>query len=132
TLDEHLTVVLLDRTDELEEVALGIARENPSLDCVRLGRRDLAARLGIAESLLEISPYAIYLHLLGQKTPESNLAPEAITVGYRRYRARRAVYAACGALAAGGVLWAGANLYQVIVVQGETQDAARQTMQLTQ
>ena len=131
TLDEHLTVVLLDRTDELTEVAEGIARENPSLDCLRLGRREIAARLGIAESLLDLSPHVLYLHLLGLKAPDSNLAPDDITVGYRRFRARRAIYATCGALAAGGALWAGVNLYQMIVLHGETEDAARQTAELT-
>ena len=42
TLDEHLSVLLLDRSDELTEVARGSSRENPSLDCMRVGRRDLA------------------------------------------------------------------------------------------
>src|SRR5215813_4670648 len=130
TLDEHLTVVLLDRTDELAEVAQGIARENPSLECIRLGRRDLAARLGIAESLLDGSPHVLYLHLLGLKTPASNLAPSGLTVGYQRYRARRAIYAACGALAAAGILWTGANLYRVFALQGETEEASNQTAQL--
>src|SRR5262245_39159697 len=113
TLDEHLSVLLLDRGDELDEVTQGIARENPSLDCMRVGRRDLAARLGLAEPLLDVSPYTLYLQLLGLKRPESNLAPDTVTVGYRRYRARRAIYAASGALALGGAVWAGANLYQM-------------------
>src|SRR5262245_48308139 len=42
TLDEPLMVLLLDRADELTEVARGIARESPSLDCARFGRRDLS------------------------------------------------------------------------------------------
>ncbi|MBI2508873.1 MAG: hypothetical protein HYV99_02475, partial [Betaproteobacteria bacterium] len=58
TLDEHLSVLLIDRGDELEEVAVNIARDNPSLECVRLGRRELTARLGITESLRGASPYA--------------------------------------------------------------------------
>ncbi len=131
TLDEHLTVLVLDRSDELTEVAQAISRENPSIDCVRVGRRDLAARLGVSEALLGVSPYVVYLQLLGLKAPQSNLAPDNVTVGYRQYRARRAIYAACGAFAAGGALWAGANLYQVIVLDGDRDDTARQTAQLT-
>lgn len=130
TLDEHLSVLLIDRSDELAEVAAGIARENPSLDCVRLGRHDLATKLGIAEPLLDVSPYVIYLQLLGLKPPESNLAPDTVTVGYRRYRARRAIYAACGALAAGGAIWAGSNLYRMYEFQSEKETAARRTDQL--
>src|SRR5215831_5544257 len=131
TLDEHLAVLLLDRSDDLAEVAQDIARENPSLECTRIGRRDLAAGLGIAEALLDVSPYVIYLQLLGLKTPATNLAPEAVTVGYRRYRTRRAIYAACGALALGGALWVGGNLYQMFGYQGEKEGTAARTAQLT-
>ena len=130
TLDEPLLVLLLDRTDELAEVARGITRESPSLDCTRLGRRDLAAKLGMNEALLDISPYVIYLHLLGQQAPQASLAPDNVTVGYRRYRARRSIYLACGAAAAVGALWAGANLYQLFAVRSDTEIAARQTEQL--
>jgi len=131
TLDEHLTVLLIDRGDELQEEAAGVARENPSLDCVRLGRGELAGRLGIDNSLLEASPYAIYLHLLGLKAPLSNLAPASTMVGYRRYQARRAIYAACGALAVAAAVWSGTNLYQTVMLRGDTEDAARQTALLS-
>ncbi|MGZ5258574.1 MAG: hypothetical protein ACXWC0_13145, partial [Burkholderiales bacterium] len=36
TLDEHLTVLLLDRNDELEQVAQTIAHDNPGMDCLRV------------------------------------------------------------------------------------------------
>ena len=41
----------------------------PSLDCVRVGRRELAARLGIAEPLLDISPYASTCSSWGSRRP---------------------------------------------------------------
>ncbi|HSF21206.1 MAG TPA: hypothetical protein VLA81_04130, partial [Burkholderiales bacterium] len=110
TLDEHLTVLLIDRGDELQEAAAGIARDNPSLECARIGRGELASRLGVDNALLDASPYSIYLHLLGLKTPPSNLAPESAMVGYKRYQARRAIYAGCGALAATAAVWTGINL----------------------
>jgi hypothetical protein len=127
TLDEQLTVLLVDRTDELAEVAEGVARDNPSLVCVRLGRQEISTRLGVAAPLLEASPYAIYLQLLGMKEPPSNLAPANVTVGYQRYQARRAIYAGCGALAAAAAVWAGVNASQMMSLRGETEDAARET-----
>jgi hypothetical protein len=129
TLDEQLAVVMIDRNDELAEVVAGVQRENPGLAFVRLGRRELATRLGIAESLLDTTPYAIYLQLLGLKTPPANLAPASLTTGYRRYQARRSVYAGCGALAAAAAIWTGVNFYQTMMLRGEAEDAARQTAQ---
>ena len=131
TLDEHLTVLLIDRGDELQEEAVGVARENPSLDCVRLGRGELAGHLGIDAELLEASPYAIYLHLLGLKAPLSNLAPASLMVDYKRFQARRAIYAACGALVVAAGVWTGTNLYQTVLLSGDTEDAARQTALLS-
>ncbi len=131
TLDEPLTVLLLDRGDELIEAAASVARDNPSLACMRLGRGELIARFGLSGPLLDESPYIVYLHLLGHKAPQSNLAPAGVTAGYRRYQARRAIYAACGAFAFGAAVWTGANLYQMTALRGEAEDAARQTAQLS-
>jgi len=133
TLDEPLRVLLIDRGEELMEVATGVARENPSLECVRFGRKDLSARLGVSESLLESSPYALYLQLLGLKQPAGNLAPPNVTVGYRRHQASRAIYASCGALALAAAGWAGFNFYNVMALRADTEQAARQAaLQATQ
>lgn len=131
TLDEPITVLLVDHGDELAEAAEGIVRENPSLECVRLSRQELAGRLGIAEPLLAASPYLIYLHLLGLKTPPSNLAPASVTEGYKHYRARWMIYAGCGAIAAGAIIWTGVNLYQAMRLRGEAEDVTRQTARLS-
>jgi hypothetical protein len=127
TLDEHLTVLLIDRADELQEEAAGVARDNPSLDCLRAGRGELTSRLGIDPALLDASPYSIYLHLLGLQAPQSNLAPASAMVSYKRFQARRAIYAGCGALAAAALAWTGVNLYQTVMLRGEMEDAARRT-----
>ncbi|MGH8662544.1 MAG: hypothetical protein ACREUB_12415 [Burkholderiales bacterium] len=127
TLDEHLTVLLIDRGDELQDEAAGVARDNPSLECMRVGRGELANRLGIDPALLDASPYSISLHLLGLKTPESNLAPPSAMVSYKRFQARRAIYAGCGALIVAAAVWTGTNLYHTVMLRGETEDAARQT-----
>lgn len=126
TLDEPLTVLLLDRNDELAESVQIIARDNPSLNCVRLGREELAARLGIAEQQLALSPDVIYLHLLGLGAPESNLASAAVTVGFRRYQARRALYAATSAVAMIALAWSGFNAYRIMDANSQTAEAARQ------
>ena len=127
TLDEHLTVLLIDRADELRDEAAAIARDNPSLDCVRVGRDEVCGRLGIDPSLLDASPYAIYLHLLGLRTPQSNLAPASAMVDFKRFQARRAIYAGCGALAAAAIVWTGVNLYNTVKLGGDAADARRQT-----
>lgn len=127
TLDEHLTVLLLDRNDEFAEVAENLSRDNPSLSCIRLGSSELAALLQIPEDLLRASPDAISLHLLGLKTPQSNLAPAGVTVGFRRHQARRMIYAAAAAAALGAVFWSIVNFSLTMDARSETGEAARQT-----
>jgi hypothetical protein len=127
TLDEHLTVLLLDRNDELEDVADTITRDNPSLDAVRVGRAELSAKLGIEPALLAASPDAIYLQLLAMQTPLGNVAPAGATLGYRRYRARRAIYAACAGIGAIAAMWAGVNGWLAF---GENQKASDVSAQI--
>ncbi|MBI3936278.1 MAG: hypothetical protein HY323_04815 [Betaproteobacteria bacterium] len=129
TLDEHLTVVMLDRDDTLANIAQSISRDNVNLDCVRLGREELASRIGLSAELFESTPDALYLFLLGLKAPASNLAPASVTAGYQRYRARRSIYAACGIIAFAGAAWTGVNVYQIVDLRAQAEDAARQTAQ---
>ena len=126
TLDEHLTVLLLDRNDELEEVGEAITRDNPSLDSVRIGRAELSSRLGIDPQLLGSSPDVVYLQLLGLQTPAGNIAPATATVGYRRYRNRRAIYAACTCIGAAVAVWSGVNGWQAYGVNSQAADIAAQ------
>lgn len=130
TLDEPLTVLLLDRGGELAEAAQIIARDNPGLNCVRLGREDLAFQVGIPERQLDLSPDVIYLHLLGLKVPESNLASDSVTVGYRRYQARRTLYATAGALAMTALAWSGFNAFQIADANTQAAEAAQQVASL--
>lgn len=127
TLDEQLTVLLLDRNDELIEAARNIARDNPSLECLRLGRREIASRLNIAESLLGLTSDVIYLQLLGLKAPASNLAPASVTVGFRRHEMRRAIYAAAGVLGLAAAGWSGINVLQTVDAHAQKAESARQT-----
>ncbi len=130
TLDEQLTIVLLDRDDDLEEVAATIHSENPSLECLRISRGEIVSRLGIPDQLLS-TPYAIALSLLGVRAPGGNLAPASTTAGHKRYQARRGIYAGCGALAAAALLWTAVNLLYMTTLRWDTEDAARRTALLS-
>ncbi len=129
-LDEHLTVVLLDRNDELVEAAQHIARDNPSLECIHLGRRELASRLNLSEALLQLTADVIFLQLLGRQIPVGNLAPPNVTGGFGRYRQRRALFATAGIAALFATGWSGLNLWQTAVAHSERTAAMRQTAQL--
>jgi hypothetical protein len=121
---------MMDRDDDLAEVATAIKSENPSLEIIRVGRREISSRLGIPDALLDI-PYGIALSLLAQQAPEGNLAPESVTAGYKRYQARRGIYAGCGAIAAAALLWTLGNLYYMTTLRWDAEDAARQTALLS-
>jgi hypothetical protein len=130
-LDEQLTLLLLDRDDTLVEATRAIALDNPSLQCMRLGRRELSSRLKLPEAALDLSPDSVYLRLLEMHTPASNLAPASLTAGFRRLQVRRAIYAAAGGLAVAAAAWSALNLWHAAEVHAEKMQAAQQTV-LTQ
>jgi hypothetical protein len=127
TLDEPVTVVLLDHADRLTETTGLIGTDNPSLNCIRLGRGDLAARLKLDPVLIENLPASIYLHLLGTKIPDNNLASAAVTADYKLYQSRRQLYAAGAIAMAIGLTWSGFNLWQQFSLSDETAAAAQRT-----
>ncbi len=129
TLDEPLTVLLLDRQEEFGDAAQVIAHDNPGLSCQRLGRAEIASKLGISDEQLGLSRDVIYLYLLGLKAPASNLASTAITSGFRHYRLRRGVYTATAAVAMAAAVWGGLNTYLLLNANAQVLEAARQTAQ---
>lgn len=130
TLDEPVTVVLLDHADRLGEATKLIGEDNPSLHCTRLGRGDIAARLKLNPLLIETSPATIYLQLLGATVPENNLASATVTADYKRYQTRRQLFAASAITAAVGIAWSGFNLLQQFSIGDETAAAAQRTAQV--
>jgi len=52
-------------------------------------------------------------------------------VDYKRFQARRAIYAGCAALTVAAGVWTGTNLYQTVMLRGETEDRARQSAMLS-
>ena len=129
-LDEQFTLLLLDRNDELVAATHTIARDNPSIECIRLGRHDLSSRLKIAEPMLDLSADTIYLQLLAIRTPACNLAPAGVTAGFRRLQLRRAIHAAAGVAALAGMAWSGINLWQAFDAHARKMEAARETASL--
>ncbi len=127
TLDERLTVLVIDREDTLHELVQIIARDNPNIECRRLGRGEIIGKLGISMAALTSSTDALYLHLLGLRAPANNLAPANVTVGYRQHRAQRAIYALAGATALGAIAWCAINTLQIIYTHGKTEADARET-----
>jgi len=114
TLDEPLSALIVDSDDTLPELADIIARDNPNIECRRLRRTEIVARLGIAAPALDSSADALYLHLLGSHAPDSNLAPAEVTFGYRMHGARLGIYALAGVTALAIAAWCAFTWYQII------------------
>ncbi len=110
-LDEPLTVVMMDTTDSLAEAAEALAKEGPNLECQRIGSAELARKLGLAVTSLQQNRAALVLHTVGLKTPAGNLAPPAVTAGFKAHQLRHVLYAVAAGVAAVGLLWAGINAY---------------------
>lgn len=130
TLDEHLSILIIDPDDTLAELEQTIARDNPTIECRRLGRKEIISTIGISEVALESSSGALYLHLLGQRPPDNNLAPAAITAGFRRHQARRGVYALTAVSALAAAAWCALNVYQILDAKSDTETAQRRTAEL--
>lgn len=126
TLDAHLAVLLLDPGDTLHDVAKIVARDNPSVECLRLGQDELSARLHLDPQLISSSPSSVYLQVLGLQSPSGNIAPAIVTGGFRHHRGRRAIYAACVALGAAGAISSGAHLWKASHVDAYTSEVAAQ------
>ncbi len=130
TLDEHLSVLIVDRNDTLPGLEQAIARDNPNIECRRLGYREIIASLGVTAPVLDSSSDALYLHLLGLHPPENNLAPANVTLGYRQHQIRRGIYALAGVTAFATTTWCAINLYQLFDARADTESARRQTTEL--
>lgn len=111
TLDDHMTVALVDQDDSLRDLGEIVQKRFVNTHIERLTRRDITDRLGIAPELLVYGRDAVYLHVLGQRTPDFNLAPAGLLAHYHRYQARRAIHGASAAAALAAIFWVGSNLW---------------------
>jgi hypothetical protein len=132
TLDEHLSVLIVDRNDTLTELEQAIARDNPNIDCRRLGRAEITATIGIGAAALDSSSDALYMHLLGLRTSDNNIAPAAVTLGFRQHQIRRGIFALAGITAFASATWCAITLFQIFDTRGDIENTRRQTAELQQ
>ena len=130
TLDEHLSVLIVDRADTLGGLEQAIGRDNPNIECRRLGKNEIISSLDITAPVLDSSSDALYLHVLGLRAPANNLAPANVTLGFRQHLLRRATYAASAVIALTALAWCAALLYQIFDSRAATESARRQTGEL--
>lgn len=130
TLDEQLSVLIVDRDDSLSELVQTIVRESPNIDCRRISRQQIATNLGITIPALKSSNDALYLHLLGLQAPDNNLAPAAVTAGFRQLQMRRRLYALSGVTALAMAAWCAGNAYQIVDARLDIENTKRQTSEL--
>jgi hypothetical protein len=113
TLDENLTVVVLDRDGSLAGLEQSIAREASNAQASRIGSAEIVARTGVAETIVSDEPDALYLHYLGLQPKQGNLAPEPVTERFQIYQLRRALYATAAIAGGVSVAWFALNAYQI-------------------
>jgi hypothetical protein len=98
-----------------------------NIRCVRFTPEQLSVKLGIDRAMLEGSEDTLHLHALGLQAPGINLAPPALTAGYSRYQASRAIYAAGAVAAVVGIGVCSLNLYRAIDLRQERERLLQQT-----
>jgi hypothetical protein len=127
TLEEHLSVLVLDRDGSLAGLEQSVPREVTNAQATRIGTAEIVARTGIPEAIVADEPDALYLHYLGLQPKQGNLAPEPVTERFQIYQLRRALYAT--AAIAGGVsfAWVGINMYQIWDMRLDNAFAINQT-----
>ena len=130
TLDEHLSVLIVDRNDTLSALAQAIAQDNPNIECRRIGHQEIVTGLDIAAPALDSSSDALYLHLLGLRAPVNNLAPANVTLPYRQRQIRRGIDRLTAVCAVAAAIWCAVILYQVFDTRSETASARRETTDL--
>ncbi len=130
TLEERLSVLIVDRHDSLGRLEYTIGRDNPNVDCRRLGHQDIIEQVGISAAALDSTVDALYLHLLGLRAPAINLAHGNITFGHRQHQARRGIHALAALSAFGAAVWCAFTAYQIFDTTSETAQATRQTTAL--
>ena len=127
TLDEQVTVLLLDTGNRLEQAAQTITADNPSLSCTRMTELDIAAKLRFDAGTLQQHPETLYLLLLARRLPASNLASPAVTTLFRRLQNRQRLFITSAVTAAIGLLWTGGNLYRQFELDAERDSTVQRT-----
>lgn len=127
TLDEHLTVVALDRDGDFVGLEQAVARDISNAQALIIPADSIAQRTGVPSSVVAVTPEALYLHLLAAQPPLGNLAPAGVTEQFQTYQLRRALYATAGVAACVSLAWIGLNAYQIYDLRSQQASAAART-----
>jgi hypothetical protein len=121
TLEDHMTVALVDKDNSLRELCQLIQNRFVNTHVELLSREDIVQRVGVALEILVSSGDAVYLQILGQRTPRCNLAPPSLLAHYHRYQTRRAIQGASAVAAVAAALWVGGNFWRSSDLSLETE-----------
>jgi len=127
SLDEHLSVIALDREGTLSGLEQSVAREISNAEAVLLRTAQIAQRTGVPEAIVRDIPDALYLHYLASQSARGNLAPEPVTEQFQIYQMRRALYATAAAAGVVSLAWLAMNGYQYFELKSEYAHAVAQT-----
>ena len=108
-VDDPVTVLILDSDETLAALPAMIERLRPNLRCVRLGRDELASRLGVSAADLQSSADALHLYLLGSGARAIDVAPATLKTGFEIHRVQRLTYAGAGIAALVALAWLGVD-----------------------
>ena len=120
-VDDVVTVLILDQDGSLAELPTAIARERPSMKCVRFGPAELEDDLGTTITDMASSADALHLQLLATARPAMNLAPPTLKARLQVHVVGKSIYAAAVATFAFGLLWAIVD--GIRVIRGESEAA---------
>jgi hypothetical protein len=128
-VDDIVSVHILDHDETLSGLADALGRGRPNLECVRLGREEIARRLSIPIDDLKGSPDTMHLHLLARGVPAIDLAPAQVEIGFQLYRVRRYVYAAAASCLLAAFLWAAVNQFRTYSAEDDIVALGQQVQQ---
>jgi hypothetical protein len=126
-VDDTINVVIFDHDDSLRGIPEALARDRRNVQCVLIGREEIARRLSIPAADLARSPDVLHLHVLATGGRFLDLAPAHVEAGFQVYRLRQYGYIASGAVLAAALLWAGVATFQAMQLDEEVVLLARQT-----
>lgn len=109
--DETLTIVIVDHDNSLADLHRTLSVQLPAGQCLYFGAKELSAKIGIPAALMQVSPDALFMFVLGLHEPSLNLASPELTLSYRHHKSRRLIYMLSACTALGLLSWSAANLY---------------------
>jgi hypothetical protein len=131
-VEDPVTIIIADQDGSLARLGERVVQGRRTLNCVYIAPQELVAKTGIDRASLDASQDALHLYLLGVHTPDLNLAPPALTAGYGRYQASRAIYAGAATLALAAMTWSGVNAYRALDLHRVQREAIAETQRQQQ